>query len=98
MGNDPNHLSYDCRFKTSGGLSNTIPQLNTPVITKIGAAYTLASATAGAAIFYTLDGSNPSPRNGALYTAPLTPTAGTTLNARAWLAGYLASQAATANT
>lgn len=98
LGNDPSHLSYDCRFKTSGGLSTVLPQLDTPVITKNGAAYTLVSDTAGAAMYYTLDGSNPSPRNGTLYTTPFTPSSGLALNVRAWLAGYLASQLATANT
>jgi len=38
------------------------------------------------------------PRNGALYTAPFTPGAGLTLKARAWLAGYLASEVATITT
>lgn len=98
LGNDPTHLSYDCRFRTSGGLSAVLPQLSAPVITKNGSAYTLACSTAGAAVFYTLDGSNPSPRNGTFYTAPITPASHLTLNARAWLAGFLTSQTATVNT
>jgi hypothetical protein len=98
LGNDPNNLSYDCRFKTSGGLSTVLPQVETPVITKNGAAYTLTCSTAGAAIFYTLDGSNPSPRNGTLYIGEFTPGTGVPLNARAWLAGYLASAQASVAT
>ncbi len=98
LGNDPSHLSYDCRFKTSGGLSTVLPQLDAPTITRNGAAYTLTCGTSGAAIFYTLDGSNPSPRNGTFYSAPFTPATGLTLNARAWLAGYLASDLSSATT
>ena len=98
LGNDPNNLSYDCRFKTSGGLSAIPPQVAAPVITEISGICTLACATPGAALFYTLDGTNPMPRNGTFYTASFTPTAGLTLKARAFLAGYLASQIATATT
>jgi hypothetical protein len=92
LGNDPNHLSYDCLFKTSGGLAATLPQAATPVCSNNGGTITLTCATAGAAIFYTLDGSNPSPRNAMLYTAPFTPGTGVTIKARAWLAGYLTSE------
>ncbi len=98
LGNDPNHLSYDCRFKTSGGLTSVPPQAATPVITKNSGVVTLACATAGAAMFYTLDASNPMPRNGTLYTAPFTPTPGQVLNVRAFLAGYLTSATATTTT
>jgi hypothetical protein len=88
LGNDPNYLSYDCRFKTSGGLTSVAPQAATPVITQNSGVYSIACATAGAAIFYALDGSNPMPRNGALYTASFTCAPGLTLKARAFLAVY----------
>ena len=54
--------------------------------------------TAGAAIFYTLDGSLPLPRNpmAFLYTAPVTSVPGATLKARAFLSGYLNSEIAMA--
>ncbi|MDB6064944.1 MAG: hypothetical protein JWR26_1152 [Pedosphaera sp.] len=94
LGNDPNHLSYDCVFKTSGGLTTVLPQAATPVITNNSGTISLACATAGAAMFYTLDGSNPAPRNGTLYTTPFTPSHGATLKVRAWLAGYLTSETA----
>ena len=98
LANDPNHLSYDCHFRTSGGLTAALPQVAEPGIAANSGVYALSSTTAGAAIFYTLDGSNPSPRNGTLYTAPFLPATGLKLKARAWLAGYLASDTATANT
>jgi hypothetical protein len=98
LGNDPNHLSYDCMFKTSGGLATILPQAATPAFSNASGTYTLTCATAGAAMFYTLDGSNPSPRNGTFYTAPFTPGAGLTLKARAFLAGYLISNTLIVNT
>ncbi len=98
LGNDPNYLSYDCLFQTSGGLTTVLPQAATPVITDTGGSVSITCATAGAAVFYTLDGSNASPRNGTLYTTPFVPATGLTLNARAWLAGYLASETAVTTT
>ncbi len=98
LGNDPNYLSYDCRFKTSGGLSAVPPQVAAPVITENSGACTLTCDTPGAALFYTLDGSNPMPRNGTFYTAPFTPGTGRTLKTRAFLAGYLVSTTTTLQT
>lgn len=84
-------VQYLCRFKTLGGLSEALPQVANVTEFHSISGYNLACATGGAAIFYTLDGSNPSPRNGTLYTAPFAAVGGATLKARAWLAGYLAS-------
>jgi hypothetical protein len=98
LGNDPNNLSYDCHFKTCGGLTTVPPQAAMPVITSNTGQVTITCATTGAAVFYTLDGSNSSPRNGTLYTAPFTPGTGLILKARAWLAGYLASETTTFTT
>jgi hypothetical protein len=98
LANDPNYLSYDCRFKTAGGLTSVPPQVATPVLAKNSGAVTLTCDTPGAAMFYTLDASNPMPRNGAFYTAPFTPAPAQTLNVRAFLAGYLTSPLATTTT
>ena len=82
-------VNYEVQFKTMGGVGITLPQCATPTNGTSGGKVTLATATAGAAIFYTQDGSGPGPRNGTLYTAPFAKTG--TVKARAWLMGYTAS-------
>jgi len=81
-----------CNFITSFGLQNAIPQVATPTISPSSGAVsqtvTLACATAGASIFYTTNGKTPTPRQGTLYTAPITISSACTLRVRAWLAGY----------
>ena len=52
---------------------------------------TLASATAGATIYYTTDGSSPSRKKSPVYTAPIAITATTTLKAFAYKKGMTAS-------
>jgi hypothetical protein len=56
-------LCYDVRFKTAGGFDYTINQVATPVIAFSGDTFALSCSTPGAAIFYTTDGSTPSPGN-----------------------------------
>ena len=83
-------------------LSFAAPPPNARVISDTfdGETVTIAPAASGgvtvpgAAIFYTLDGSFPAPRHGALYTAPFSVTPGLTAQATAWLAGYLSSPTA----
>ena len=76
--NDPQHLSYECHFKASGGLTSAPSSGSRHRSSrKSSGTVTLTCATTGAAMFYTLDGSNPMPRNGTFYTAPFTPGAGT---------------------
>ncbi|MCE0484358.1 MAG: chitobiase/beta-hexosaminidase C-terminal domain-containing protein [Methylacidiphilales bacterium] len=60
---------------------------------------TLASDQPGAAIYYTLDGSQPAPRSptSVLYTAPFTVSAAAQLRTRVWLAGFMASSEARAS-
>jgi len=96
-GDDESIIQYSCRFQTLGGIQNVLPQVATPTASNSSGQYTLNCATPGAAIFYTLDATAPSPRNGTLYTAPFAATSGTTIKARAWLAGSLASSLFTLN-
>ena len=98
LANDPLNLVYQCHVRTSGGLRNVPPKLASPGCTQQNGLLTMSCATAGAAIFYTLDGSLPLPRNpmAFLYTAPVTSVPGATLKARAFLAGYLNSEIAMA--
>lgn len=88
---DESTTGHDVELSAAGGLTLEIPELELTADVS-GDPVTFACATPGAAIFYTLDGKNPAPRNGTLYTAPLDrPAAGTRLKARAYLAGYLPS-------
>jgi hypothetical protein len=89
-------LAYAVRFKTSGGIYNAPPQCaavtmteTVVVLTQI-ATVTLACATGGAAIFYTIDGDYPNTLE-TLYTAPFACPVGTQVIAKAYLAGYLDS-------
>lgn len=81
-----------CNFMARGGFVGELSRVATPVIGNTSPV-TITCATAGAAIFYTTDNSNPQPRNGTLYTVPFTaPTSGHKIKARAFLAGYLNSE------
>lgn len=84
-------------FIAQGGTAYTLPQIALPVITNIAGTITITCATPGAAIFYTLDGKHPGPRQ-TFYTGPFVPGAGLTLKTRAWLAGYLTSDQASITT
>jgi hypothetical protein len=55
----------------------------------------IASATPGASIYYTLDGSDPSPTNGTLYTGTMTISQTIVLRAAAFKTGYYPANAAT---
>jgi alpha-tubulin suppressor-like RCC1 family protein len=61
-----------------------------PGVMATAVAITLTTGTPGAAIRYTLDGSEPS-ASSSLYTAPILIERSTTVRARAFKAGYLAS-------
>ncbi|QEH37901.1 CotH protein [Aquisphaera giovannonii] len=52
---------------------------------------TLGTATAGASIYFTTDGSTPSPTNGTLYAGPIHIAGTTALRAVAFLDGYIPS-------
>lgn len=66
-------------------------KVSAPTFTWSGDQLTLASATAGAAIYYTTNGKFPSPANGTLYAAPVNVASGTFVRAAAYLAGTLGS-------
>ena len=55
----------------------------------------ITSATVGASIYWTTNGSIPSPTNGSLYTAPVPVTKTTLLRAAAFLTNHIASEAET---
>ncbi len=94
---EPDVVTYEVRVRTQVAASYAIPQVATPALSVAGSGFplmvTLSCATAGAAMFYTLDGSAPVPRGATavLYTGPFSVTTAVTLRARGWLAGYLAS-------
>jgi hypothetical protein len=91
---DDGKVAYRVNAQANVLLSANLQQIATPVISTPSGTFAINCATPGAAIFYTLDGSNPTPRNGTLYAAPFAATSGQVLTARAWLAGWLASEKA----
>jgi hypothetical protein len=97
-----NGVAYEIQVRIQAGASFTVPQLDAPSISSAGSetpqTVTLSSGQPGAAIFYTLDGSQPAPRGptSLLYTAPFVVAAPSLLRTRAWLAGFMASSEARA--
>jgi len=95
--NEPGVVTYEIRVRTQADATYAVPQLDPPAISSAGShapqTVTLTSDTAGTAIYYTLDGSQPAPRSPSsiLYTAPFAVNAAALLRTRAWLAGYVAS-------
>lgn len=86
-------ITYAVDFISEGGLALDVNQTATPILTGTST-ITITCATVGASIFYTLDGKNPGPQTGTLYTAPVAISSGTTIKARAWIWGYTVSQQA----
>ena len=99
---EPNVVAYEIALRTQAGASYAVPQLDAPGIASAGMdspqTVTLSSDQPGAAIFYTLDGSQPAPRGptSILYTSPFVVAAPSLLRTRAWLAGFVASAEARA--
>jgi poly(beta-D-mannuronate) lyase len=81
---------------------NPVAQAAAPIFDPPGGAYAsgplvaLSSATGGAEIRYTMDGSNPSSTQGTLYTGPIVVTATTTIKAVAIKSGIASSGVASA--
>jgi hypothetical protein len=94
---EPNVVAYEITVRTQAGASYAVPQLDAPGIASAGTdspqTVTLSSDQTGAAIYYTLDGSQPAPRGptSVLYIAPFVVAAPSLLRTRAWLAGFVAS-------
>lgn len=87
-----------CRvsFAVPGSLAIVKTQAAAPVLTQLTSTVTMTSTTPGAAIFYSVNGTNPGPNSGTLYTAAIAkPAPGVTIRARAWLAGFFASEFST---
>jgi hypothetical protein len=101
--NEPNVVAYEIRVRTQAGATYPVPQLDAPVISSAGShspqTVTLSSDEPGAAIFYTVDGSQPAPRGptSVLYAAPFTVSGPAVVRSRCWLAGFLASAEARAS-
>jgi hypothetical protein len=72
-----------------------VARVATPTAAAVGTTVTLACDTAGAALYYTLDGSFPGAGNPAAlpYSAPFAATVGQTLRFAAYKSGLLPSQA-----
>ena len=87
-------------FYKAGG-TPSVPTVATPTFTPIAGTYTeaqsvtIACATEGASIYYTLDGSTPT-ASSTLYTAPIAVATTTTIKAIATKEGYNNSAVATA--
>ena len=99
----PNVVAYEIQVQTQAGASYPVPQLDAPSISSAGSVspqtVTLGSDQPGAAIFYTVDGSQPAPRGptSSLYIEPFVIGAPSLLRTRAWLAGFVGSGEARAS-
>jgi hypothetical protein len=93
-------LAYQARFRTTEQAQGTNAKVAQPTIAPASGVapqvVTITCATAGAAIYYTLDGSPPWSGNAQanLYAAPVNVAAAGTLRARAFKAGMIGSNAA----
>jgi len=85
-----NFVIWSVTCETSGGSLTLLNQIATPVIVNTLGTITITCITPGAAIFYTTDGRYPNPKQ-TLYAGSFVPGA-VTVRARAWLAGFLASE------
>lgn len=88
-----------CNFETKGGFIGALATTADPVITPDDNTdlITITCATPGAVIFYTFDGSKPTPQSN-LYLAPIPPQSeDISMKARAFMPGKLASKVVSSN-
>ncbi|MCF7785562.1 MAG: chitobiase/beta-hexosaminidase C-terminal domain-containing protein [Prosthecobacter sp.] len=87
-------VAYDVRFRRDAGIT---PRafVQRPQITIGGSDATITCGTSGAAIYWTENGSTPSPATGTLYTAPIEFIPGSTLRAAAFKTGLRGSDIST---
>lgn len=96
-----NAVSSGLFFGLGGANPNPVQQTAAPVITPPGGNFagptsvTISSATAGATIRYTVDGTDPT-TSSTVYASPLTPSTAITIKARAFKSGMTDSEVTTA--
>lgn len=99
LGRDPKWFCYDAYFTTMGGILYDVPKLSDPVIaeTSPGVFTITPTAQPGAATFWSYTNASqttflyPNPRQGTLYTGPVSVTPPCTIYCRTWLPGFLPS-------
>jgi len=78
-----------CNFEMKGGFVGTLPSVAEPSATILPLGnIQFTCATPGAAVFYTTDGTNPTPRNGTLALGVINVPETTRFKARGYLAGF----------
>ena len=79
-------VGYEIYVRAAGGVGfSDIPQVATPTIENNKGVVTLSCETDGAAIWYSTNKSNPSPRNGKFYTGPFVVAETCTVTCRAYV-------------
>lgn len=93
----PELWAWECVVKAHDA-QKARPKCSTPKIVaasdEAGTTITVTTATADAALYYSLDGTLPTPSTGILYGVPFELTAPATLRVMAWADGYLPSDCA----
>jgi hypothetical protein len=94
---DEGIVTYACDFSVTTSLA-ALPKVARPVVSAAANSISATCATAGADVYYTVDGSLPFPGNGVKYVAPFNaPALGTTLRFAAYKTGFVGSDAVRAD-
>lgn len=90
---EKNLVGYQVNFRCQEDDGETITKAATPTFSRVGDVVTIATATAGASIYYTTDNSHPWADNpeAALYSAPVNVAGVNSLRARAFKDGSFPS-------